>query len=359
MKALVLGGTRFLGRHLVDALCASGDEVTLLNRGRSDPTVFADLEQLHGDRDPQRGDGLAKLAGRHWDVAFDLCGFVPRVVQAACAALTDRVGCYVFVSSISVYERFDRPGLAEDAPLAALADVGSEDVPAHYGALKAACEREVIAALGERALIVRPGLIVGPFDPTDRFTYWPLRVARGGEVLAPAPPEYPVQFIDARDLAQWMRIAAGGERRGAFNATGPVQGRYTLAALLDDCRAVAGSAATITWVEPGFLARWQVTPWTELPLWPGPEEAAMNEISVARARAAGLVTRPPRATIADTLAWARSSAQRAPAGASAHVGLTAQRERQLLTAWAGAEAQVAAATAATPQNPLARTDRKE
>ncbi len=344
MKALVLGGTRFLGRHLVDALRASGHEVTLLNRGRSDPSVFTELEQLHGDRDPQLGDGLQQLQGRRWDVAFDLCGYVPRVVRASCDALAGSVGRYVFVSSISVYDGFAVPGLDEDAPVATLADPHTEEVMAHYGALKAACEREVSAVYGAGALNVRPGLIVGPFDPTGRFTYWPLRMARGGDVLAPAPASYPVQFIDARDLAQWMVQAASAGLAGSFNLTGPVstsaQGTTTgttLGEVLQACTEVAGANARVHWVDPAFLAQEGVAPWMELPLWVGPDDAARNQVSVARASATGLVTRPLHTTIADTLAWTRSPSFRAPAGAYAKVGLEAEREAALLaryTQWA-------------------------
>jgi 2'-hydroxyisoflavone reductase len=336
MKALVLGGTRFLGRHLVDSLRAAGHEVTLLNRGRSDPSAYPELEQLHGDRDPRLGDGLAQLQGREWDVAFDLCGYVPRVVRAACDALAGRVGRYVFVSSISVYDGFAAPGLDERAPLAALADPATEEVMAHYGALKAACEREVTAVFGAAALNVRPGLIVGPFDPTGRFTYWPLRIARGGDVLAPAPSTYPVQFIDARDLAQWMLQAALRGAQGAFNVTGPADAATTLGELLGACGEVSETTSSVHWLDAAFLLQQGVAPWTDLPLWVGPAVAAMNQVSVARALATGLVTRPMRQTIADTLAWtqsARPGASTAKAGQLAQVGLSAEREAQILAAW--------------------------
>ncbi|MCA3217030.1 MAG: NAD-dependent epimerase/dehydratase family protein [Burkholderiales bacterium] len=330
MKALVLGGTRFLGRHLVDALRVAGHEVTLLNRGRGDPAAYPDLEQLRGDRDPRLGDGLAQLRGRDWDVVFDLCGYVPRVVRAACDALAGRVGRYVFVSSISVYDGFAAAGLDEITPLAALTDPATEEVMAHYGALKAACEREAAAVFGAAALIARPGLIVGPFDPTGRFTYWPLRIARGGDVIAPAPSTYPVQFIDARDLAQWMLQAALRGGQGAFNVTGPAGAATTLGDLLHACAEVSGVATRVHWLDADFLLAQGVAPWTDLPLWVGPRGAAMNEVSVARALATGLVTRPMRETIADTLAWARSTPV-CVAGAS--VGLSTEREAQLLAAW--------------------------
>jgi 2'-hydroxyisoflavone reductase len=359
MKVLVFGGTRFLGRHLVNTLCAAGHEVTLLNRGRSDPALYPALERLRGDRDPRAADAanashaanaadagasqpptanaLAQLQGRSWDIVFDLTGYVPRVVRAACDALAGRVGRYVFVSSISVYESSATPGQDESAPVARLADPCSEDVMAHYGALKAACEREVETVFGAQALLVRPGLIVGPFDPTGRFTYWPLRIARGGNVLAPAPASYPVQVIDARDLARWMVDAAMAGASGAFNVTGPASpasaAPATLERVLDDCKAVTSADARVHWLDADFLLAEGVAPWMDLPLWVGPDDAAMNQVSVARAVATGLVTRPLRETIADTLAWTGSADYRSPVGPYAKVGLPPDREAELLALW--------------------------
>ena len=343
MKALVLGGTRFLGRHLVAALRAAGHEVTLLNRGRSAPALFAALEQIHGDRDPQRGDGLAQLGARRWDVVFDLCGYLPRVVQASCAALADRVGCYVFVSSVSAYAQFGAPsapgapGPDEDAPLAELTDPLTEDIAAHYGALKAACEAAVRQRFGARALVVRPGLIVGPWDPTGRFTYWPLRLARGGVVLAPAPAAAPLQFIDVRDLADWMLAAAVARRAGAFNLVGPVLAaglEMTWSALLAACQEAAGSASEIRWIAPSALVDAGVAPWTELPLWMGPDAEAGQRVPNARARATGLRTRPLAETVRDTLAWALTPAGQAVSAQLQGIGLAPEREAALLQKWA-------------------------
>jgi 2'-hydroxyisoflavone reductase len=336
MKALVLGGTRFLGRHLVEALRAAGHAVTLLNRGRSDPALFADLEQIHGDRDPRLGDGLVRLAGREWDAVFDLCGYVPRVVGASAAALRERAGCYVFVSSVSVYADFGAPaapraaGPDESAPLRALEDEASEDVASHYGALKAACERAVLQAFGARALIVRPGLIVGPHDPSGRFTYWPLRLARGGAVLAPAPADAPLQWIDARDLAAWLPRAVRGGHRGVFNAVGPVGAQRCFADLLAACAAAAAVPAAVHWLDGRWLEQHGVAPWTELPLWLGAQGSAGHRLANRRAQAAGLTTRALAATVDDTLAWARAAAVAPPAG----VGLAPQREAALLARWA-------------------------
>ena len=333
MKVLVLGGTRFLGRHLVGALLARHHDVTLFNRGRSAPGLFEQVEEIHGDRDGG-AEALAKIAGRRWDAVIDTCGYLPRVVRASCAALRDVAETYVFVSSISVYADFSRPDMTEEAPLAVLADPASEDVMAHYGALKAACEREVQAAFGANAFLVRPGLIVGPFDPTGRFTYWPQRVAADGEILAPGDPADPVQFIDVRDLAEWIVRALTRGPGGAYNATGPAT-PLSFGSLLASCqKAIAPSTpAQITWCSESFLRGQGVTPWTGLPLWVTAAERGVHEVSIQRALDAGLSFRPLSATIADTLAWVQSPQYTPPAGAYANVGLTREREADLLRAW--------------------------
>lgn len=333
MKVLVLGGTRFLGRHLVAALLARHHEVTLFNRGRSAPGLFAQVEQLRGDRADGTA-GLAALAGRRWDAVIDTCGYVPRIVRASCEALRAAAGSYVFISSISVYADFGAAELTEDAPLAALGDPASEDVMAHYGALKAACEREVQAAFGERAFIVRPGLIVGPFDPTGRFTYWPQRIAAGGEVLAPGDPQAPLQFIDVRDLAEWIVRALTRGPAGTYNATGPAV-PLAFDAFLAACQATLAPRppAVLTWCSERFLLEQGVTPWTGLPLWVPAAETGIHQVSVRRALAAGLSFRPLATTVADTLAWAKSADFVPPSGAYAQVGLSREREAELLRAW--------------------------
>ena len=336
MKVLVLGGTRFLGRHLVAALLARHHEVTLFNRGRSGPGLFdgvAQIEQVQGDR----ADGeaaFAALAGRRWDAVIDTCGYVPRLVRAACSALRSAVDTYVFVSSISVYADFSAPDLTEDAPLATLDDPASEDTAAHYGALKAACEREVQAAFGSRAFLVRPGLIVGPFDPTGRFTYWPQRVAAGGEILAPGAPADPLQFIDARDLAEWIVRALTRGPGGAYNVTGPGT-PLSFGTFLEACLRTLDPTppAQVTWCAESFLLAQGVTPWTGLPLWVPASDRGVHAVSIERAVAAGLSFRPLAATLTDTLAWARSPQFTPPAGAYANVGLTREREAALLQAW--------------------------
>jgi 2'-hydroxyisoflavone reductase len=348
MHILVLGGTVFLGRHLVAALQARGHAVTVFNRGRSAPDAFAPassaagtpgasgtpgtagaVEQLRGDRD----GGLDALLGRRWDAVVDCCGYVPRVVGASAALLREAVGRYAFISSISVYSDFTRPGTDEQAPVAQLDDPANEDVMANYGALKAACERAVEREFGHRTLVVRPGLIVGPLDPTGRFTYWVERAERGGEILAPAPHDAPVQFIDARDLAAWIVALLEGDTGGTFNATND---GVSMGELIETCAGAAGAAASATWVDPDFLLAREVAPWTGVPLWVTAEDAGVHQVSVERAQAARLRWRPVADTVRDTLAWSRQV--RAAGGATAapryaHIGLPPARETALLEAW--------------------------
>ena len=335
MKLLVLGGTKFLGRAVVDAALERGHEVTLFNRGQTNPELYPDVERLRGDRD---GD-LSALEGRSWDAVVDPSAYVPRVVRASAELLAPSVGHYVFVSSISVYRSFARPDFDEEAPLIELEDHSVEDVQEHYGGLKALCEQTVNELFPGRAANVRAGLIVGPHDPTDRFTYWPVRVARGGEVLAPAPPTRPVQFVDARDLGDWLVRLAEERTAGTFNATGPVPA-VTFRELLDECRRVAASDATITWVEEDFLIEHGVGQWIELPLWLAQTDADwahMQEADVARAVAAGLRFRPLAETIEATLAWHATRRDASPAGTqalpNAAVGLASDKEAALLREW--------------------------
>jgi len=313
MNLLVLGGTIFLGRHVVDAALAAGHRVTLLTRGRHGTTLFPHVERLVGDRD---GD-LSALAGRAFDAVIDCSGYTPAQVRRAVDALGHRAGHWVFVSTISAYAGFE-PGRVydESAPLAQ----GHEG----YGALKARAEE----ALPAGATVVRPGLIVGPHDPTGRFAYWPRRVARGGDVLAPGRPERPVQFIDARDLAAWCLALAQSRTGGTFNAVGP---RLPMRELLDTCRDVAASDARWRWVPDEALLPLGVAPWTGLPLWlpeSDPAYGGMLLADLTRARTAGLRTRDARATVADTLAWSPDADDDA---AARHVAtLTPEREAEIL-----------------------------
>ena len=320
MQILVLGGTQFLGRHAVDVALVRGHEVTLFNRGRTSPELFPTVEKLRGDRD---GD-LAALRGRSFDAVIDTSGYVPRVVTETLDALGD-VGHYTFVSSISVYADASTPP-TEESPVEQLPEP-SEDPQVHYGALKALCEEAVRSRFPD-AFVPRPGLIVGPFDPTGRFTYWPTRIAAEGTVLAPAPTEAPSQVIDARDLAAWIVAAVERGAGGTFNAVGAPQ---TLGAILQTCIDVTGSDAELVWIEPAFLLQHDVEPWLELPLWlPDPDYAGMTSISPERANREGLTARPLADTVRDTLAWALGEA--APADAPA--GLDPDKERRILAAWA-------------------------
>jgi 2'-hydroxyisoflavone reductase len=301
VRLLVLGGTKFLGRHAIDAALGAGHDVTLFTRGKTNPELFPEAEHLRGDRD----DGLGALEGRSWDGVVDTSGFVPRIVRQSAALLRDSVQRYVFVSSISVYDDFSAP-VDESSPVARLEDPSSEEVLEHYGALKAACEEVVEDAYGDRSARVRAGLIVGPHDATDRFTYWPRRIAAGGDVLCPGDPEAPVQFVDARDLGTWLVTLALEGPGGVFNATGPAA-PLSFVELLDRIRTTIGSDANLVWTDEQRILAADVQPWTELPLWlPGSEHAGMARADISRALAAGLTFRPLGETIADTLAWDRT-----------------------------------------------------
>ena len=321
MRILVIGGTSFLGRHLVAHALASGHRMTLFHRGRTNPDLFPEAERIHGDRD----GGLAPLAGHTWDAVLDTCGYVPRVVGDSAGLLADAVERYLFVSTLSVYPDDVEPGATEDAPLLDPPPAEVEEITDEtYGPLKVACERAVASALPDRALIVRPGLIVGPDDPTDRFTYWVRRVAEGGEVLAPAPPEDPVQFVDVRDLAAFLLRHLEAGTVGVFNTIAPP---IPLEDLLAACRTASGSDAAVTWVPGPFLRERGVEPWSDLPLWL-PDDPGANRFDPARALAAGLSPRPVAETVLDTLTWDRAR-PRQPLKA----GLDAERERALLEAF--------------------------
>ncbi|MDQ2717568.1 MAG: NAD-dependent epimerase/dehydratase family protein [Chloroflexota bacterium] len=327
MNLLILGGTKFLGLHLVETACARGHEVTLFNRGQSNPGLFSDVEQLRGDRD---GD-MTALEGRHWDAAIDTSGYVPRVVGASARLLANSVNHYTFISSISVYADFSTVGMDESAPVGTLQDETVEEFTGEmYGPLKALCEQAAEAAMPGRVLTVRPGLIVGPHDPSDRFTYWPHRVAQGGEVLAPGKPEQGTQFIDARDLAAWIVRMVEAGHTGTYQATGPGY-KLPIQRVLEECRVVSSSDARFTWVQDAFLVEKEVGPYVEMPLWipRGPEDAGFAAVNCARAIAAGLTFRPLADTVRDTLAW---DATRAP-DTALKAGLTREKEAQLLREW--------------------------
>jgi 2'-hydroxyisoflavone reductase len=341
MKLLVLGGTRFLGRHLVEAALGRGDEVTLFNRGRLEPGLFPGVEKLRGDRD----GGLGALKGRRWDAVVDTSGYLPRVVRDSATLLADAAGHYTFVSSISVYRDTRVPGVDEGYPLAEITEERLREAEAlpqselmgapffweSYGALKALCERAAEAAMPGRVLNVRAGLIVGPHDYSDRFTYWPRRVAEGGDVLAPGDPARPVQFVDARDLAGWILLSAERGLTGTLNATGPDY-PLTFGRFLEECRAATGGDARLVWVDEKFMSEAGLGQWMEVPLWTDSADERnryFQAVGVGRAVAAGLTFRPLAETVRDTLAWDLTR----PAGAERRAGLAPGREREVLAAW--------------------------
>jgi 2'-hydroxyisoflavone reductase len=319
MRILILGGTQFLGRHAVDAALTRGHQVTLFNRGQTRSDLFPDVEKLRGDRD---GD-LTALEGRDFDAVIDTSGYVPRVVRETIDALGD-VGHYTFVSTISVYDDLSTPPTTS-SPLARLEEPTEERQEA-YGELKVLCEN-VVRDRFPAAFIPRPGLIVGPWDPTGRFTYWATRFMAGGRVLAPLPAEADTQVIDVRDLADWIVRSGEESLGGTYNAVGHVTTREHV---LETCRRVAGTDAELVWVDPDFLDEQGVEEWMELPLWLYDQQyRGMLSIDPSPAFAAGLRTRLLEETVGDTLAWAQSG--EAPSEFPA--GLDRSKEQAVLDGW--------------------------
>src|SRR5262249_50471289 len=249
MNILILGGTVFLGRHLVEAALSRGHRLTLFNRGQHSPELFPEVERLRGDRD---GD-LSALDGKSWDAVIDTCGFVPRIVRRSAEGLKKSCAHYTFISSLSVYTDLSKIGLSESDSVPSLNDPSIEEINgATYGPLKRDCEIVVEELFGDRALAVRPGLIVGPYDPSDRFTYWPHRIAQGGKVLAPGKPEETTQIIDVRDLAEWTLEMVENGGGGDYNATGPDYA-LSMGEVLDSCVRLSDSYAEVVWVSEQFL----------------------------------------------------------------------------------------------------------
>jgi 2'-hydroxyisoflavone reductase len=306
--------------------------VTLFNRGKSNPGLFPQLEKIIGDREKE----VNKLDGRIWDAVIDVAGYVPRIVRLSAEVLKENVSCYVFISSISVYDEaiLRKIGIDESDPVAKMEDETVEEITGEtYGPLKALCEQAVQQIYGERALIIRPGLIVGPHDPTDRFTYWPMRVARGGEVLAPEKPDAPAQIIDVRDLSDFIIRLIQDNASGIYNATGPDYA-LTLGEILEASNRVSGSDVHISWAPVDFLKQHNVGEWIDMPVWvPDSEEnQGFSRVDVSKAIHAGLKFRPLEETIRDTLAWAQTR----PADYQWRAGLTAEREAEVLAALKGA-----------------------
>jgi 2'-hydroxyisoflavone reductase len=327
VKVLIIGGTRFLGRALVDSALVRGHDITLFNRGQSNPDLFPQVEKLRGNRENEADLGV--LAGRRWDVVIDTCGYVPRHVRNTAKRLADQVDRYMFISTISVYSDSRTPGQDETASLGMLQDDSTEEITGEtYGPLKVLCERAAEGALPGRTLIIRPGLIVGPHDPTDRFTYWPVRLDRGGDVLAPGEPEVRTQIIDVRDLADWTIRMAEAKETGVFNATGP-QGGLSMGEVIETCRHAASHPSSVIWVPEAFLVRQEVGPWMELPLWLQEADRGLMAVKVNKAVQAGLTFRPLADTVRDTLVWAQTRLT----DHQWRAGISPEKERQVLDAW--------------------------
>ena len=339
MKILIIGGTKFLGRHLIRAAQEGGHEVTIFNRGRHSSENFAGVEQIEGDRNTD----LDKLEGRVWDVCIDTCGYLPQTVKLSAERLKDAVGQYIFVSSISAYAGFPEIDFDETAPLARLSDEQKKRVEVidpqapltgavlgdMYGALKVLCEVEAERSMPGRVLQVRSGLIVGAYDPTDRFTYWVTRVASGGEVLAPGEPGRYVQMIDARDLAEWIVKMAETNTTGIFHAGGKALD-LTFGQMLGEIKTVTGSDARLTWVDEEFLRREKVEPWSEMPLYlyeSDVDDKGFLTANIDKMLATGAEFRPLEDTIRETLEWRKTIPDEIKAG------ISREREAELLGKW--------------------------
>ena len=326
MKLLVIGGTQFSGRALTGMALERGDEVTIFHRGSGTDDVHPDAEHVHGDRD----EGVDALKGRTFDAVVDTCGYVPRAVRASTALLADSAW-YGYISSISAHLEGLPPGATEDSPTHQPPWPDSEEITwDSYGPLKAACEEVVREGFGDRGAVIRPGYIVGPFDPTDRFTSWLRRASEGGTMLAPGPADEPIQFVDARDLAAFALHLADTRTGGTFNVVHPA-GTTTIGEVLEAGKAASGADTLIEWVDADWLiGQLGDDRHTQLPLWE-PEDAGAHRYDSRAAVAAGLETRPVADIVRDTLAWDEER-RRDPDAVNA-CGLPADRERELLEAW--------------------------
>lgn len=334
MKILILGGTRFLGLFLTETALRNGHQVTLFNRGKTAPELFPEVEKLIGDRN---GD-LESLKGRSWDAVIDPSGYLPWSVEDSAELLAESVGHYTFISSASVYDELEEPGIDESHSTGTLSSERIEELKAmepaeaigeNYGELKFLCEKEVEKSFPGRSLIVRPGLIVGPHDFTDRFSYWVNRVAKGGEVLAPGRRDKAVQFIDVRDLAEWIIRMVESKADGTYNATGPAA-ELTMEEFLNTCKETVGDRTEFVWIDEKFLLGHDVNGWSEMPLWI-PDSLNLGgflSVDIRKALVAGLKFRPLEETIRETLAWEES---RQPA--EKKVGLDSDKEKAVLKDW--------------------------
>lgn len=329
LRILILGGTGFLGPAQVEYARLRAHHLTLFNRGKTNPDLFPDIEQLRGDRN----DDLKALEGRQWDVVIDNSASIPRWVRQSAQLLSGSVKHYLFVSSLSVYSDNSVPGMNESGPVGQLDDPTIEEITGEtYGPLKALCEEETRKAFPEDHTVVRPGLIVGPRDRSDRFTYWPVRINRGGNVMAPGDPSDPVQFIDVRDLASWMIHMVETRVGGTYNATGPIR-PISMAEMLYGIRAVTSADVVFTWVPADFLDEQKVQPWSDMPVWIPPidEMKGFSRFDCTRALAQGLSFRPLADTARDTLEWFEGLSEERRSQLRA--GIEPEREAEVLSLW--------------------------
>lgn len=329
MKILILGGTGFIGPHMVRTALARGHQVSIFNRGRTNTHLFPEVEKLIGDRDSKVGDGLESLKGRTWDAVIDDTGYVPRHVRDSCDLLEGNVGRYLFTSTGSVYDlRSER--IDEDSKLLEVTHPESEEVNKYYGELKVLCEQAVRERYGEAGTIVRPHIVAGPGDTTDRYTYWPVRIDRGGEVIGPGDPATPVQYIDVRDLSEFCIHLVEQDTPGVYNGAGPTPSELSMRELLSAIRGVTSSDVRFTWVDEAFLAEHEVGLFG-YPLWVSlnSDYRGLARISVERSMKAGLTFRPLAVTAHDTLEWFTSE----PEERRAKLQLNIERDAKILEAW--------------------------
>ena len=330
LKVLILGGTGFIGPHFVNALGGGGHTITLFNRGKRDSEARQGVEQLLGDRN----DNLKALEGRDWDVVIDNSGYTPAQVKLSAGLLKDHVKQYIFISSIAVYDDFQNPPILENHKLTAIGDMPVDKLAdGNYGALKVLCEQAVQEVFGKRANIIRPTYICGPGDFSDRFTYWPVRVSRGGEMIAPGTPDDPIQFIDVRDLADFVRHCAERQIAGVFNLCTPPRWA-TMGKLLETSRKVTGADTNFVWASPGFLMENKaIEPgmWAsqEVPIWAPPSGQSLGHglVSSTAAEKKGLKYRSLEMTIKDTLEWQKG---RPAEQQKLRSGFGEDREKELL-----------------------------
>jgi len=335
-QILILGGTGFIGPHMVREALRRGHSVTLFNRGRTNNKIFQDLETVKGDR----GGDLSVLSGRRWDAVVDNSGYVPRHVQNSAQVLSKNIAHYLYVSTISTYASFAEAN-DEDSPLAVIEDESIEEVTGEtYGPLKALCEKRARQEIGDdRLTILRPTYICGPGDHTDRFSYWPTRTASGGDMLWPGTPSHRIQIIDVKDLANFVVDSIEQRIMGTFNTVTPVDS-YSMGDLLEDSQAITATTVNPVWVDEEFIDKHEIAEGRNLPIWHPRvgENAQASSVNGARARAAGLRNRPVRETIRDLMSW--WTTLRAERTSQPRAGLSAEREAELIAAWGESDTQV-------------------